>query len=190
MSVWRRETQLFGERMNRGAADERIRRAFFDEVGKLGLSVATMDSLAAKSDNKAVRQVFERLGHADREVYLIRGVGIVNLHIRSESPGWWNILKSVKDDLDWLRRDLKFNCYYVLLVGTGDHAVANGYIFSEFAYPPFKRKPTAEATKYSINEGPNLDRSKAILSVEGVAKALATYRKQAKDESTGEPPAL
>jgi hypothetical protein len=163
--------------MTRGTADERIRRAFFDELGKLGLSVVTMDALATESDSEAVRRVFQRLGQADREVYLVRGVGIVNLHIRSESPGWWNILKSVKDDLDWLRRDLKFACYYVLLAGTGDHAVANGYIFSEFAYPPFKRKPAAEATKYSINERPNLDRSKALPSVEEVAKVLASYRK-------------
>jgi len=176
--------------MNHGAADERIRRAFFDELGKVGLSVVTMDTLAAESECEAVRRVFRRLGQADREVYLIRGVGIVNLHIRSESPGWWNILRSVKDDLDWLHRDLKFNCYYVLLVGTGDHAVANGYIFSDFAYPPFKRKPAAEATKYSINERPNLDRSKALVSVEKVAAMLASYRKPIKEQSTDEPHAL
>ena len=176
--------------MPRETLDERIRRAFLDELGKLGLPVVTMNALAAESDTEAVRRVFQRLGQADREVYLVRGVGIVNLHIRSESPGWWNILKSVKDDLDWLRRDLKFACFYVLLVGTADDAVANGYVFSEFAYPPFKQKPTAEATKYSINERPNLDRTKALPSVERVAKVLAGYRKQVKEQSTGEPPAL
>lgn len=176
--------------MNRGASAERIRRAFFAELGKLQLSVVTMDALAAKSESEAIRRVFQRLGQADREVYLIRGVGIVNLHVRSESPGWWNVLKSVKDDLDWLRRDLKFTCYYVLLVGTGDHAVANGYIFSEFAYPPFKQPPGEEATKYSINERQNLDRSKAFLSVERVAAALASHRKPTKERSTGEPTAL
>ncbi len=176
--------------MNHGASDERIRRAFFDELGRIGLSVVTMDTLAAESESEAVRRVFQRLGQADREVYLIRGVGIINLHIRSESPGWWNILRSVKDDLDWLHRDLKFNCYYVLLVGTGDHAVANGYIFSEFAYPPFKRKPAAEATKYSINERPNLDRSKALASMEKVAATVASYRKPTIEQSTDEPRAL
>lgn len=176
--------------MNRGAADERIYRAFFDELGKAGLSVVTMETLAAESDSEVVRRVFQRLGQADREVYLIRGVGIINLHIRSETPGWWNIYRSVKDDLDWLRRDLKVNCYYVLLVTTEDHAVANGYIFSEFACPPFKRKPAAEATKYSINEGQNLDRSKALVSVEKVAAMLASYKKPVREQSTDGPHAL
>ena len=149
-----------------------------------------MGELAAGSESQGVRRVFLRLGQADREVYLIRGVGIINLHIRSKAPGWWNILKSVKEDLDWLRKDLKYTAYYVLLVGTGDQAIANGYIFSEFAYPPFKTKPTAEATKYSINERPNLDRSKAIPSIAKVGEALASYRKPARAQPAGEKTAL
>lgn len=176
--------------MSRSAGANRIKKAFFDEIGKLGLSVVTMDKLAAESESDAVRRTFQRLGQADREVYLVRGVGIVNLHVRSESPGWWNVLKTVKDDLDWLRRNARIGCYYVLLVGTGNDSVANGYIFSEFAYPPFKRRPGAEATKYSINERQDLDRSKAFLSMEKVAAALASYRKPTQEKSTGELNAL
>jgi hypothetical protein len=176
--------------MSRSADANRINQAFLDAVGKLGLSVVTMDKIAAESENDAVRRTFQRLGQADREVYFVRGVGIINLHVRSEPPGWWNVLKTVKDDLDWLRRELKIGCYYVLLVGRRDHFVADGYIAAEFAYPPFKRPPGVEATKYSINERQHLDRSKVFLSVEEVAAALASYRKPKEKESTGEPSAL
>lgn len=166
--------------MVQATADEKIREAFLEELRKLDLSVVTMDALATDSNDGAIRRVFHRLGQADRRVYLIRGVGIINLHIRSKRPGWWNILKSVKDDLDWLRRYPKIASYYVLLVGSGDATVARGYVFSEFAYPPFKQKPAPEATKYSINEGPNLDRSKALPSVQKIAAELANYRKPSK----------
>lgn len=172
--------------MSRSATTDRIKQTFLGAIGKLGLSVATMDELAAESDNDAVRGTFRRLGQADREVYLVRGVGLINLHVRSEPPGWWNVLKSVKGDLDWLKENLNLGCYYVLLVGRSDHFVADGYIASDFNSPPFLRSPGLEATKYSINERQHLDRSKVLLSVGKVAATLAAHRKPKEQESTSE----
>jgi len=172
--------------MDRSAPAKRIKQAFLDALGKLDLSVETMDKLAAESEGDKVRGIFRRLGQADREVYLVRGVGLMNLHVRSKPPGWWNVLKTVKDDLDWVRRDLKIGCYYVCLVGRPDDFVADGYIFSDFSYPPFKRPPGEEETKYSINERQHLVRSKVLPSVEKIAAALAAYRKPKEHESTGE----
>ena len=120
--------------------------------------------------------MFAALGQAGREVYLIRGVALVNVHVRSEPPGWWNILKTVKRDLDLMAKEFALNCIYVLLVGRSDRHVADGYIVTDFAKGPFTRPLKAEKTKYSINERQHLDKGALLLSVAKVAKVLAQYR--------------
>jgi len=110
---------------------------------------------------------------------LVRGVGLINVHVRSEPPGWWNILKTVKEDLDFLRKHLRVERLFVLLVGRNDRFVADGYIATEFDEPPFLRHPGIETKKYSINEKSHLDASKKILSVEKLAKGLLGAKKAA-----------
>lgn len=130
----------------------------------------------AESSSGKIKHLFAALGQAGREVYLIRGVALINLHIRSEPPGWWNILKTVKRDLDAMAKELGVNCIYVLLIGRKDRHVADGYIVSGFDRPPFVRPPKGEETKYSINERQHLDTRTLLLSTTKIAKALASQR--------------
>lgn len=154
---------------------ESIRSAFLDALRAEGLSPEPMVEVAASSSG-LVKQLFAALGQAGREVYLIRGVALVNLHIRSEPPGWWNILKTVKHDLDAMAKEFRLNCIYVLLVGRDDRHIADGYIVTDFDNPPFVRAPKGEVTKYSINERQHLDKRTLLLSVAKVAKVLASHR--------------
>ncbi len=155
-------------------ADE-IRSAFLGALQAEGLHPQPLSDLAA-SASRSVRELFAALGNAGREVYLVPGVALVNVHVRSEPPGWWNILKSVKRDLDSMAKEFGLNCTYVLLIGRKDLHVADGYIVGDFSKPPFTRMPRAEDTKYSINERQHLDERAKLLSVAKVAKVLARQR--------------
>jgi len=155
----------------------RIRDAFLDAVKSFGGTIETMNDLASKATIPNVRQVYERLGQSGRNVYLIHGVGLINIHVRSEPPGWWNVLKTVKEDFDLLRRELGIETYFLLLIGRSDRHVANGYIASDFTKSPVTRHPGIEGTKFTINERQHLDPSKRLLSVEQVAKILLEARR-------------
>jgi hypothetical protein len=164
--------------MNTTPVADHIREEFLKAVNLLGPSVETMKQLADKSNDPNLRGLFRRLGRSGRNVYFVKGVGLINIHVRSEAPGWWNILKAVKDDLDWLQNDLHVKSYYVLLIGRPDRYVANGYIASDFNSSPFVKYPGIEATKYSINEKQHLDTASILLSVERVAKELVQLKVQ------------
>lgn len=154
---------------------EKIRDTFLDALRSEGMSPEPLIDVAAAASG-IVKELFAALGRAGREVYLIRGVALINVHVRSEPPGWWNILKTVKRDLDLMAKEFGLNCIYVLLIGRSDKHVADGYIVSDFAKPPFIRAPKAEETKYSINERQHLDKKNLLLSVAKVAKVLAQHR--------------
>lgn len=162
--------------MSRSAKADIIRDAFLQALESEGVSVETMADLAAKGPDETFRNLFLGLGRAGREVYFVRGFGFVNVHIRSEPPGWWNILKTVKRDLDILSKEFKIGCYFVLLVGRNDVYVADGYIVTDFKSPPFLRPPGVEDTKYTVNERQQLDPTKRISSVRRVATSLAAMR--------------
>jgi hypothetical protein len=157
--------------MSQYAVADSIREALLASLRNLGALIETMNELAARSAETSVRGVFERLGQAGREVYLVRGVGLVNIHVRGKAPGWWNILKSVKDDLDYMHSH-GVKSFYVFLVGRNDRFVADGYIATDFASPPFSRPPGVEVTKYTVNEKQHLDQSKKLLSIDKIAKTL------------------
>ncbi len=154
---------------------EKIRDAFLDALRSEGVSPEPLVEVAASASG-TVKELFAALGRAGREVYLIRGVALVNVHVRSEQPGWWNILKTVKRDLDQMAKEFELNCIYVLLIGRGDRHVADGYIVSDFGKAPFTRAPKAEKTKYSINERQHLDHGALLQSVGKIAKVLARQR--------------
>lgn len=149
-----------------------IRNAFLDALKSHGASVQTMAELAAKESTPNIRDILLHLGRAGREVYLVPGIGFINVHVRSEPPGWWNILKTVKKDLEFLSNTIGINCYFVLLVGRNDPHVADGYIGTDFAKPPFICLPGVKETKYTINERQHLDSNSLLLSVGKVAKVL------------------
>lgn len=162
--------------MSSSAKADKIRDAFLQSLKSEGVSIETMADLAAKGSDETFRNLFLGLGRAGREVYLVRGIGFVNVHIRSEPPGWWNILKTVKTDLDALAKGLKIGCYFVLLVGRNDMYVADGYIVTDFKSPPFLRPPGVQDTKYTVNERQHLDPTKRISSVKRIATSLAAIR--------------
>ena len=163
--------------MSRNEKSDSIRDAFLAALRSQGAFVEGMNDLAAAESNATFRNIFLGLGKAGREVYFVRGVGIMNIHIRTEPPGWWNILKSVKGDLDFLSEELGVNTYFVLLIGRKDHHIANGYIAADFKTSPFARPPNTEETKYSVNEKVNLDKNKLLLSIDKIAKVLFQLKK-------------
>jgi len=155
-------------------ADE-IRADFLGALRAQGMRVDTLKEVADEVSDQVLRELFRRLGQAGREIYLVRGVGLVNIHIRSEAPGWWNILKSVKADFDALAKAIGARAFYVLLVGRKDPKdahVANGWVATDFLSSPFLKSPSEEATKYTVKEGLHLDERKLILSVTKVAQKL------------------
>jgi len=160
-------------------ADE-IRNAFLDALKAQGARVRTMMDLANEMSDPKLRSICLGLGQAGREVYFVPGVGFINVHVRSESPGWWNVLKTVKNDLAFLSAAPEgqptINCYYVLLIGRKDQHIADGYIVTDFDKSPLVRHPGVEETKYSINERQYLDQRALILSITRVAKALLDKR--------------
>ena len=161
--------------MARETNADRIRNAFLYTLRYQGAKVRTMMELAAEMSDPNHRGICLGLGQAGREVYFIIGVGFINVHVRSEPPGWWSILKSVKNDLAFLsgeRNDPGINCYYVLLVGRNDRHIADGYIVTDFSSSPFVRPPGVEETKYTVNEKQHLDPKKLLLSVGKIAKVL------------------
>jgi len=158
--------------MSRTAKADDIRDAFLEALRSQDATVETMADLAADESNEKIRNLFLSLGQAGREVYLVRGVGFVNIHVRSEPPGWWGILQTVKRDLDALTGELKIRSVYVLLIGRKDQHIADGYIATDFTNSPFIRLPSVDDTKYTVNERQHLDVNKLLLSVGKVAKVL------------------
>lgn len=158
--------------MGRTVNSDRIRDALLDSLRSQGATVETMADLASQATDPTVRQLFDGLGGSGRDVYLVRGVGLINVHVRSESPGWWNILKTVKKDLDILHNQFGVARNFVLLIGRPDRFVADGYIITEFDQPPLVKSPGVEKTKYTINEKPHLELSRKVQSIDKLATAL------------------
>ena len=160
--------------VNQARLANEVKDKFLRVLVAHGETVVTMTELASKSPEPGVRRLFERLGQAGRDVYLLQGVGLINVHVRSKPPGWWNIQKSVKTDLDDLHEALSIDRAFVLLIGRKDEFIADGYIATDFEHPPFVRPPGEEATKYSINEKQDLDQAFLFLSLDKVAEVLLT----------------
>lgn len=158
--------------MSRTSKSDEIRDAFINVIRAQGVSVESVADLASTEANSIIRDLFLELGRAGREIYLVRGVGFINVHIRSESPGWWNIVKSVKADLDHLAKEYGLKTYYVLLVGRDDRHIANGYVATDFLSSPFIRLPREEEIKFTVKAKQHLDPRKYLLSVEKVARVL------------------
>ena len=157
--------------MSRTQRSDEIRDAFLGELRAQGASVESLADLAAKEANAAIRNMFSVLGASGREVYLVRGVGFINVHVRSEPPGWWNVMKSVKAQFDLLFQKLDLRAYYVFLVPRKDHQIS-GYIATDFASSPFINMPAGEETKFTIRVGDHLNPLKCLVSVEKIAEAL------------------
>jgi hypothetical protein len=161
--------------MSRTDRADEIRDAFLGALRAQGVRVDVLEEVVAETTDQVICDLFHRLGRAGREIYLVRGVGLINIHIRSAAPGWWNILKSVKADFDALAKAIDGKTFYVLLVGRKDPKdihVANGWVVTDFVSPPFLQPPSEEATKYTVKERLHLDEHKRVLSVTNMAQTL------------------
>lgn len=158
--------------MGRTVQSDAIQEGFLDALRAEGAVVENMSELAGHTSHGELRFFLQSLGRNGRNVFFLEGVGMVQIHVRSEPPGWWNVLKSVKEHLDQLHKH-----YFVFLIGRKDQYVANGYIASDFNRPPFIRHPSVEATKFTINEKQDLDPNARLLSVSKIAKVLLGLRK-------------
>ena len=155
---------------NRQARANTIREEFLDTLRSTGLLVRKVRDLADAASDPDIRSMMLDLGRAGREVYSVSGIGLIHIRVRSEPPGWWNILKTVKNHFDLLSP--LFKCYYILLIGRTDQHIADGYIVTDLDQPPFLRQPGDETTKYTVNERQHLDLSKCLLSIDKVARTL------------------
>src|SRR5262245_11175358 len=118
--------------MGRTTQSDAIQEAFLDELKAQGATVESMNELIARADHREARELLARLGRSGRNLFLVQGVGLINVHVRSELKGWWGILKTVKEDLEAL--GTKY--FFVLLIGRKDRFVADGYILSDFDAAP------------------------------------------------------
>ncbi len=160
--------------MSRTVQSDAIQEAFLDAVRAEGAVVEGMSELTGHTSNGELRAVLQSLGRNGRNVFFVEGVGMIQVHVRTEPPGWWNVLKSVKKHLDGLHKH-----YFVFLIGRKDQYVADGYIASDFNGPPFIKHPGIEATKFTINEKQDLDRDARLLSVSKIARELLRLGKGA-----------
>ena len=168
--------------MSQSNIADKITEAFLAELRKLGASVRTMAEVATTFEDPSLHGLFLALGRAERKVFLVPSVGLINVHVRSDSAGFWGVQKTVRMDFEALAHHLKIPGYYVFLVGrgAGDQHVADGYVSSDLSASPFVRAASAQATNYKINEKQDLDTSKKLLGISKIAKVLLQNRWAAK----------
>lgn len=157
--------------MSRTVDSDAIQGAFLDSLRTEGGVVESMSDVAARVAHLPELQgVFKDLGRAASNVFFVKGVGLINIHVRTDAPGWWNIQKSIMDQLDYLQeRGVKR--YFIFLIGREDENIADGYIVSDFS--EFIRAPSNEETsKFTIREKQHLDPGKLVLSARKLTKEL------------------
>jgi hypothetical protein len=166
--------------MNRSSAADKITEAFLACLREHGASARMMAEVATDFPDQPLHDLLLGLGRAGRKVFLVSGVGLVNVHVRASATGFWGVEKTVKRDFDAVARHLEVPGHFVFLVGRDDKHVADGYIASTLDSPPFIRPVRAHDTSYKINERQDLDPSKKLLGVRRVAEALSQRRWETK----------
>ena len=151
--------------------DRVIREAFLDAVRSEGVSVQKVRDLANNTQDFETRNLMLALGKGKREVYSVSGIGLVYVRIKSDPPGWWNIMESVEKHFVFLS-ELQIHCYYIFLLGRKDLHIADGYIATDINQPPFIRRPTIESGKYSVTERQHLNPNRRLSTISRVARTL------------------
>lgn len=158
--------------MSRSPVADKVLEAFLTILREMGVSVRDMNELARDFDDPNLRNLTQSLGQAGRHVFLVGGVGFVNIHISTSDKGFWGVEQSVKNDFDALAKIGPVQCLYIFLVSRKDSFVANGYIASDLKSPPFVRPMSPKANGFRINQRSDLDPSKELLSIRKVAREL------------------
>lgn len=151
--------------------DDYFRDKFIDAIVANGTGIDSMSGLARRLSNPKLGDMFERWARLGREIFFVKKGVFINVHVRSEPPGFWGVTKNVINDFHAIKEYLGIQCLFVLLVGQEKGIDQDGYILEDIFSPPMIEKPSEQAEVYKINEK-NLDRSKVIHSTDDIAKRL------------------
>lgn len=157
--------------MTRSDKEDYFRDKFIDAIVANRASIEDMIALARRFDDNEFKNIFERWARLGRELFLVKNVGFINVHVRSEPPGFWGVTKNVIKDFNAFKKHLLTPCWFVLLVGQENGIEQDGYILEDIFSPPMIESPSEQAEAYKINER-NLDPSKIIHTTDKVVKRL------------------
>jgi len=157
--------------MSRTEKDDYFREKFLDAIVAQGTGVEGMSDFARRFDDRSIKEIFSRWSRSGRELFFIKKVGFVNVHVRSEPPGFWGVTKNVINDFHAVREYLNTPCWFVLLVGQEYNNDLNGYILEDIFSPPIIKKPSEQDEAYKINER-NLDQNMMIRSTYKIVMSL------------------
>ncbi len=157
--------------MSHSDKDEYFRDKFIDAIVANGTGIEGMSGLAHRLSNPKFGDMFERWARLGREIFFVKKVGLINVHVRSEPPGFWGVTKNVINDFHVIKEHLGIQCLFVLLVGQEKGTDQDGYILEDILSSPMIERPSEQAEVYKINEK-NLDRSKVIHSTDNIVKRL------------------
>ena len=111
-----------------------------------------MKTLAYRSDDPQIRSIFENWSKKQREIFLVKNVGFINLHIRSDPPGFWGVRKNILKDFEVLKNELGIKCFFTLLVRIQNSEAIGGYILEDMTSTQIIKKPSEQKDDYKINE--------------------------------------
>lgn len=171
--------------MVKSERSDELHLAFIEALEELGAKVETMERLSETMNVPFAKEMFRSWSKAGREVIFVRGAGFVNVHVRSDTKGFWGITKALDADFAVLRKELGVPCWYVLLVERRDRRGANGYILEDLESPPIIKRPSETAAQLKINEGTNLDKDKIVRSLAKVASAMLERGRERYGSSLG-----
>ena len=77
--------------MTRSDKEEYFRDKFIDSIVANGSAVEDMSELARRFSDTNIKDIFERWSSLGREQFLVKKVGFINVHVRSEPPGFWGV---------------------------------------------------------------------------------------------------
>jgi len=160
-----------GDIMGRSDKSDKIQAEFLQLLESRGVKISNLKELSSRVENDVLKSIFTKWSRSNRNMYYIEDVGFINVHVRSESKGFWGIPQSIQADFNVLY-ELGISCWYVLLIGRDDKWIADGYIIDHSLNKPLINLPSPARGYYKIHEKNNLDTSCLIRSLETVAETL------------------
>ena len=163
--------------MGRSEKEEYFREQFLDEIAVQGTGVEDMSTLAQRFDESSFKNIFIRWSRLGREIFFIKGTGFVNVHVRSDPPGFWGVTKNVLNDFKSIEANLRISCFFILLVGNENGTDLKGYILKDMISNPLIKMPSEQQDAYKINET-DLNKNEAIITLKNIVNTLISKGKK------------
>ncbi|OZB59211.1 MAG: hypothetical protein B7X39_14180 [Lysobacterales bacterium 14-68-21] len=157
--------------MSRTPEADELREDLLAELRSQGAKLEKLSDMAEKEEHTALKVLFQKLGGSGREVYILGGVGLLNIHVSMDRPAWWNVMKSVKASFDWWTKQTGQQCFYVFLTPRKD-GMLTGYLASDFDADPFVQHPSEQQTKFMVKADKHLNPLRRIASAKRIAELL------------------